>query len=233
MNSPKYDLSVILPSYLEEENLRLLLPRIKAECEKLTPSFEVLVLDTMTPMDGTDQACAETGVTYVNREGGNTYGDAIRTGINKAQGQSIIFMDADGSHPPSFLHELYERRQDHDIIIASRYIKGGHTENNRILVLMSMIVNFGYRFMLGLKCKDVSNSFKLYKAAHLKEITLRCQNFDVVEEILVKILRNHKDLNIKEVPFSFKQRMFGETKRNLLSFIVTYVFTLIRLRFGR
>lgn len=226
------DLSIIMPAYLEEENLRLLLPRINSVVSELTDSFEVIVSDTKSPMDGTPQACAENNVRYINREGENTYGAAVRTGIKHAQGKKIIFMDADGSHHPEFIKKLYAQKDHSDIIIASRYIEGGHTENSAVLVLMSKIVNWGYAFVLNINCKDVSNSFKLYDAKMLKAISLKCENFDIVEEIIFKVIKNHPKLKILEIPFSFKQRMFGETKRNLPKFIITYVFTLIRLRFS-
>ncbi|MCO4795468.1 MAG: glycosyltransferase [Bacteriovoracaceae bacterium] len=225
------ELSIIMPAYLEEENLRLLLPRVKAVAAELTPSFEIIIVDTEKAMDGTPEACKENDVLYFNRTGGNTYGAAIRTGIAKAQGQKIIFMDADGSHHPEFIKELYAEKDTNDIVIASRYIEGGHTENSFLLVLMSKIVNWGYAFALNIKCKDVSNSFKLYNGDMLRDIPLSCNNFDIVEEILYKIIKKNPNIKIKELPFSFKQRMFGETKRNLLKFIFTYVFTLIRLRF--
>ncbi|MBK26557.1 MAG: glycosyl transferase family 2 [Halobacteriovorax sp.] len=225
------ELSIIMPAYLEEENLRLLLPRVKAVAAELTSSFEIIIVDTEKPMDGTAEACKENDVLYFNRTGGNTYGAAIRTGIAKSQGQKIIFMDADGSHHPEFIKNLYAEKDSNDIVIASRYIEGGHTENSFILVLMSKIVNWGYAFALNIKCKDVSNSFKLYNGEMLRDIPLSCNNFDIVEEILYKIIKKNPGIKIKELPFSFKQRMFGETKRNLLKFIFTYVFTLIRLRF--
>ncbi|MCO4754004.1 MAG: glycosyltransferase [Bacteriovoracaceae bacterium] len=225
------DLSIIMPAYLEEENLRLLLPRIKSVVSELTQNFEIIVVDTEKAMDGTPQACEETSVVYVNRTGGNTYGAAIRTGISNAQGKNIIFMDADGSHYPEFIKKLYAERESYDVVIASRYIEGGHTENSAVLVLMSKIVNWGYAFVLNIECKDVSNSFKLYDGSLLKGLELKCENFDIVEEILYKIIKVRPNLKIRELPFSFKQRMFGETKRNLPQFVITYIFTLIRLRF--
>lgn len=225
-------LTVVLPSYLEEENLRLLLPRIKEHCGQLTPDFEILVVDTLTPMDGTAEVCRNVGVTYLNREGGNSYGDAVRTGISHSKGERVIFMDADGSHPPSVLDELYKSKDEANIVIASRYVEGGFTENSKILVLMSLIVNIGYRLVLGLKCKDVSNSFKMYPGNSLRSLKLTCNNFDVVEEILFKMVRSNPSFKIKEIPFSFKKRMFGETKRNLFVFIFTYVITLFKLRFS-
>ena len=65
----------------------------------------------------------------------------------------------------------------------------------------------------------------------VKDLGLSCQNFDIVEEILFKIARAHPGVRIKEIPFSFKKRMFGQTKRSLLLFMMTYIFTIIKLRF--
>ena len=64
----KIQLSVILPAYLEEENLRLLLPRVKQTIQGLTDRHEILVIDTMKPLDGTNTACRELAATERVRE---------------------------------------------------------------------------------------------------------------------------------------------------------------------
>jgi dolichol-phosphate mannosyltransferase len=220
-----------MPCYLEEENLRLLLPRLVNEIATIGDPYEILIIDTMKAMDNTKEVCEAYKATYLPREGGNNYGDAIRTGIARAQGEYTIFMDADGSHSPEFIGNLYRYRNEYDVVIASRYIDGGSTDNNWLLILMSYITNMTYSIILNLRYKDISNSFKLYKTSWLKELTLRCKNFDIVEEILYKIKKNHKELTVLEIPYSFKQRLFGHTKRNLFVFILTYIVTIIRLRF--
>ncbi len=145
----------------------------------------------------------------------------------------MIFMDSDGSHTPEFLPQLWREREHADVVIASRYVEGGYTENSKMLVGMSRVLNWSYSLILGLPCKDVSNSFKLYRRAQLQCLVLKCENFDIVEEILYKLIRLFPDLKIKEVPFSFKKRMFGETKRHLLWFILSYAITILKLRFMR
>ena len=225
---PRY--SVILPAFLEEENLRLLLPRIKAEMVHIGEPFEIIVVDTPVALDATEEVCRDNAVRYVNRTPGDRFGDAVRTGIRTAEGEWVIFMDADGSHTPEFIRWLVAETPAYDVVIASRYIDGGFTENSRALVLMSRILNVTYALVLNVKCKDVSNSFKIYRADLLKPLTLRCDNFDIVEEILYKMCRRTPALKIKEVAFTFKKRMFGETKRNLFLFIITYVVTMVRLR---
>lgn len=225
-------LSVILPSYQEGENLKLLLPGLKRAASAVSPAYEIIVVDTHQPKDDTPDVCREHQVRYVPRQGGDSFGDAVRTGIEAAQGEWTVFMDADGSHSPEMIPKLARYADDFDVVIASRYVQGGRTENSPALVLMSRLLNLVYVSVLKLNCRDVSNSFKLYRTAQLKAIALRCNSFDIVEEILVKIQRQLKEVRIKEVPFTFERRKAGKTKRNLLTFIVTYFFTLIRLRWS-
>ncbi len=226
-------LSIVIPAYLEEENLRLLLPRVRTTCDSLGASYEILVVDTQSPLDATEDACNRNQARWIPRREGNFYGNAVRTGIEESRGQFVLFMDADGSHTPEFIPKMYARRQDADVVIASRYVEGGFTENPRVLIIMSHVLNVIYRLVLGLRCSDVSNSFKLYRGDMLRTLTLRCDNFDIVEEILVKLKRKKSDLSFAEIPFTFKKRMFGQTKRNLWAFVLTYIFTLVRLRLGR
>lgn len=230
MSAP-LQLSVVLPAYLEAENLRLLLPRLSAELKRLGHASEIVVVDTHLPLDETEKVCLEHGARYIRRAAGNSFGDAVRAGIAAAQGVWIVCMDADGSHAPEFVAQLVAQATLHDVVIASRYVAGGHTENTLPLKIMSRTLNWTYALVLNLPYKDVSNSFKLYQARLLKGLTLRCDNFDIIEEILFKIKRANPGLRVIEIPFSFKKRMFGETKRSLLAFILTYVFTMIRLRF--
>jgi len=229
----KIEVSIIMPSYEEEANLRELLPEIKRVMNGSSIRYETLIVDTVNPMDHTGDVCESNGCFYINREKGNSYGDAVRTGIKHAKGKYIIFMDSDGSHSPEFIKELMRYRNENDIVIASRYVEGGGTDNRKILILMSLIVNVVYSKFLGLGCSDVSNSFRLYKAGLLKSLKLTSNNFDIVEEILIKIEKQNKLLKIKEVPYYFKKRMFGRTKRNLLLFSLSYFFTLLKFKFSR
>jgi dolichol-phosphate mannosyltransferase len=225
------DLSVVMPSYTEADNLRLLLPQIGSTLRQLNLTYEILVIDTVVAMDDTETVCVENDAKYVPRFPDNTYGSAVRTGIVTAQGKKIVFMDADGSHSPEFLADLYSESNRADIVIASRYIKYGGTENPWYLTAMSRLLNVTFSYVLSLPCKDVSNSYKIYDEKCIKGLRLVCDNFDVVEELIYKAYNNNKNISILEVPYNFKKRIHGETKRNLVVFIVTYFYTMIKLRF--
>ena len=123
-------LSVVIPAYQEEENLNVLLSRINDVLQAIEGS-EVLVIDTRVAMDDSKKVCKENNAIYINRVGGDNYGDAVRTGIMYAKGRYIIFMDADGSHTPEFIKELFVQRDNYDVVVASRYTAGGRTENNK------------------------------------------------------------------------------------------------------
>ena len=193
------ELSIVLPAYEEAGSLRQLLPILKESAQSLTSSYEILVVDTQEPRDDTPALCATLGVTYLPRRGGDLYGDAVRTGMASARGRWIMMMDADGSHNPRIFPQLWQHRHEFDLVIASRYVRGGETENPAILIFMSHVVNIIFRVVLNLKCYDVSNSFRLYQGNDVRSLQLECNHFDIVEEILVKLVGSRKEFRIKEV----------------------------------
>ena len=227
---PDVVLTVMIPSYLEAASLRDLLPKVKAAAEALTPAYEVLIVDTQEPMDETAEVCAALGVRHVNRSGGNNYGDAIRTGIREARGRYMLCMDADGSHNPMYFARMWDQREVWDIVIGSRYAKGGHTDNPKHLIFMSWVVNFTFRMSFNIKAKDVTNSFRLYNRAILLPLKLESNAFDVLEELLIKAVMQRPPARVGEVPVTFEKRKAGESKRKLMQFALGYVSTLRKLR---
>jgi dolichol-phosphate mannosyltransferase len=223
------ELSIVLPAYREAAALDALLPALKSQVAQLTPSHEIVVVDAERPIDNTGEICRIHGVHHMHRTNGNTYGDAVRSGIQVARGEFVVFMDADGSHNPASLPSLWKERRKFDIVIGSRYIAGGKTENPAILVFMSWVVNVIFRTCFGLSCRDVTNSFRLYRGAQLRALNLRSNNFDIVEEILIKLCGRRFRASVIEVPVVFERRKAGESKRNLIAFAATYLGTLIHL----
>lgn len=219
----------MLPAYEEAANLAILLPRLQAMAKPMARDYEILVVDTEQPRDATPAVCAQHATRHVARRGGNMYGHAIRTALAEARGEYVLLMDADGSHNPDFLPTLWQQRAEADVIVASRYVAGGRTENPAILIFLSRVVNWAFRFVLRLDCRDVSNSLRLYRGDDLRALRLKCNHFDIVEEILIKLVFTHKKYRVKEVPCVFEKRKAGRTKRNLLLFALGYVVTMLRL----
>jgi len=222
-------LSIVLPAYEEAANLRQILPELRRAAEALTSAYEILVIDAAEPRDATPEICAENGIRCIPRTGGAYYGNAVCTGFREARGQYVVIMDADGSHGPGFIAKMWPHREEYDLVIASRYVPGGQTENPFILIFLSLAVNVTFRLVLNLSCHDVSNSFRLYRGDQVRALRLECANFDIVEEILVKLSRGKEGFRLKEVPFTFEKRKEGKTKRNLVAFAISFIVTLYKL----
>lgn len=229
------ELSVVIPAYKEGENLKKLLPELEKTLQQCCQeAFEILIVDCKPSLDNTAEVAAQfPHVKYLIREGGNAYGDAIRTGFAHAQKDFVAVMDGDGSHRPEDLVKMLSYANEYDIVIGSRYIDGGKTENPAILVFLSYMVNFCYRLILGVAVKDISDSFRIYRRSQLAELTLVSSNFELVEEILIKLLLQVPEKKLIEVPVFFGRRLYGESKRNLLLFACTYflsIFHLLKLK---
>ena len=229
-NASPLELSVVLPAYKEADSLRQLLPGLKEQVARLSPLSEILIVDAEAAVDDSAAICAANAVRHVFRKGGNNYGDAVRTGIAEAAGEFVVFMDADGSHNPTYIESLWKQRARHDIVIGSRYTSGGATENPMILIGMSYVVNLTFRLAFQLNCKDVTNSFRLYRGAQLRGLHLVSNDFDIIEEILIKLVSGRAHATVIEVPMTFERRKAGVSKRNLVAFAASYFKTMMRLR---
>ncbi len=225
-------ISVCLLAYKEEENLRVLLPQIIEEVKKCGEEYEILVVDTAKPLDNTKGVCEEFGARYINQEEPG-FGGAFRTGIKYATMSKFLIMDSDGSHPPKKIPEIYKMFMNgkYDVVIGSRYVAGGVTNDAKSSQIMSHMLNFAFRICLGLNANDLSTDYRMYHTKALKKVNLTCENYDVLEEVLLRLKLNKKDqeLHIGEVPIKFEKRMYGESKRQLVKFIISYVKTLFRL----
>lgn len=225
-------INVVLLAYKEEENLRVLLPEIKKEVEKCAEPYEIMVIDVEKPLDHTEDVCREYGARYINQEYPG-FGGAFRTAIQYAHMDKFLILDSDGSHPPKNIPQIYEKfvNENCDVVIGSRYVKGGVTNDSGSSIVMSHMLNFAFRICLGLNARDLSTDYRMYHTSQLKQVELECENYDVLEEVLLKLKLNKADkkLKIGEVPINFQKRMYGESKRQLLKFIISYIRTLLKL----
>ena len=227
-------LSIVIPAYDELPNLRRLLPRIRAVLDASPVSLgEVLVVvRTHADPDG-DAEIRDLGAVPVRRTPGDSFGDAIRTGLAAVpvDRDLVLTMDADGSHDPDRIPLMLAHAEGAHVVVASRYVAGGRSDNSAPLKAMSRALNRAYSLVLGIDCRDVSTNFKLYRREDVERVRLSCAAFDIVEELLIQVARLHPDdFRIVEVPDHFRERELGETKRQLGPFIAAYLATLVRLR---
>lgn len=228
----KTGITVALLSYKEAENLKVLIPQIKEKFDATGEDYEILVIDTQEPLDDTPEVCKEFGCIYKNQEYPG-FGGAFRTAIKYANMDKFFILDSDGSHDPKYIPKIYEEfmKGGVDLVIGSRYVKGGQTSDAKSSIIMSHILNFFFRKVIGVSAKDISTDFRMYHTADLKAVELKYKNYDVLEEVLLKIRLNkpNKKLVITEVPISFHKRLYGESKRQLIPFIISYIRSLFEL----
>lgn len=226
----KIGLTVAILAYKEEENLKILLPQIKAVVDGLQADYEIIVVDTEQPLDNTKDVCEEYGCIYINQHYPK-FGGAFRTAIECASYDKFLILDGDGSHPPVYITAMYNKFIDEqcDVVIGSRYVKGGMTNDAKSSIVMSKILNTVFRIALGIKAHDISTDYRIYRTELLKNVILKNENYDVLQEVLLKIKIYNHGLKVGEVPITFNKRMFGESKRRLIPFIMSYMNSLLIL----
>ena len=208
------DLSIILPVVNESENLRQLLPRLKTVMERERLGFEIIVVDGGSS-DGTPQTATELGARAV-AERRRGYAGALETGFAEAQGDYVLTLDADLSHEPAFAAKLWRARSEADIVIASRYVRGGAAFAGAARFWLSRLLNLWMRRLLSMPVCDLSSGFRLYRRAVLQDLNLVARNFEVIEEVLVKAYA--QGYSLCEVPFTYFPRESGRSHARLLRF---------------
>jgi glycosyltransferase involved in cell wall biosynthesis len=208
------DLSVILPVVNERDNLRVLIPRIRAVLEREHLAFEIIVVDGGSS-DGTRETAAELGANVV-AERRRGYAGAIETGFAEARGAFVLTLDADLSHEPDFVAKLWRARAQADIVIASRYTRGGIAYTSFLRNFLSRGLNLVLRRLLSMPVRDLSSGFRLYRRETVTGLALEGRNFEVLEEIIVRAYA--LGYGILEVPFTYFPRESGHSHVRLLHF---------------
>lgn len=226
---------VMVPTYNEAENIGDLVPRILS----LPCKLEIIIVDDDSP-DGTGDlvdriASADSRVHVVHRIGARGRASAGIAGFKAALGNAnvelVVEMDADFSHDPADIPRLVEHAGEFDVVIGSRYVRGGRSVNCTARnMLFSRIINVVNRAIFGLPVLDTSGGFKCYRRRVLESINLdnfQAREYSVGLETLVKC-KNH-GFSMMEVPIVFRNRTRGRSKADL-HVLVEYPLTLLRLK---
>ena len=225
---------IITPTYNERENIH---PLVNAIFEA-QPDIHILVVDDNSP-DGTAEEVKNhplfnSQLFLLNRpqkEGlKKAYQAGFQFGIDNNY-DYLIQMDADLSHHPKHLKEMFELIETHDLVIGSRYVLQGKTKNwNLKRRFISRGGNLYAKFILNLPFHDLTAGFKCYRQKTLIDInykSLKCNGYAYQIETVWRTFR--KNLRIKEIPIIFEDRQRGETKMSMKIFFEAF-FRVLQLR---
>ena len=240
LDDEKNQVSIIIPTYNESENIINILHSIKEIIPKNILT-QTIVVDDNSP-DGTGKLVedylknvkkmADHTIEIIHRKAKNGLGSAILNGIQQAKGDTIVVMDCDFSHPPQIIPKLVEsiKKYQYDIAVASRYIKGGKIQGwSQKRKLMSKFATLIAKKGLGVNTKDPMSGFFAFKRSIIKEL-----NFDAIGyKILLEIIVKTKGVNIKEIPYTFQDRKFGSSKLGIKTILDYYKSVWKLYRYGK
>jgi dolichol-phosphate mannosyltransferase len=210
-------LSIVLPTYNESQNIARMLDSI-AKTLPADVHAEIIVVDDNSP-DGTGDIASRHAekfserklrVQVIRRPDEQGLSSAILAGVQAASGDIIVVMDGDFSHPPQTIPRMVEELRDScDIVVASRYIRGGSVIGWPFKRrLMSKGATKIAQVSLGIEVKDPMSGFFAFRRRIIEGVKFDAIGYKMLLEILVKT----KGVRVKEVPYTFINRVAGASK---------------------
>ncbi|MCH7560698.1 MAG: glycosyltransferase family 2 protein [Thaumarchaeota archaeon] len=234
------EISIILPTYNESKNICGILEHIQKSIPR-DLKVETIVVDDNSP-DNTAKMAEDYfysikektshTINVIKRKAKDGLSSAILTGIQEAAGNTIVVMDSDFSHPPHIIPKMIDtlKQTGCDIVIASRYIKGGSIQGLPFKrKLMSKVATKIAKKGLGVKSHDPMSGFFAFKKNIIDGLKFDGIGFKMLLELLVKT----KGVKVEEIPYTFTDREFGSSKLDT-SIIFDYCKSVWKLyKYGR
>ncbi|XP_046441485.1 dolichol-phosphate mannosyltransferase subunit 1-like [Daphnia pulex] len=213
--------SVLLPTYNEKDNLPIIVWLLVKAFTDSGYDFEIIVIDDGSP-DGTLDVAKQLQTIYGDkkivlrpREKKLGLGTAYIHGIKHATGNYVVIMDADLSHHPKFIHQFIEKQKekDYDLVSGTRYSgNGGVYGWDLKRKVISRGANYVTQVLLRPGASDLTGSFRLYKKKVLEKLVQSCKSKGYVFQMEMVIRARQLGFTIGEVPISFVDRVYGESK---------------------
>ncbi len=233
------NVSIILPTYNEEENLLFLIPELLENLNTVSDLvYEIIVVDDNST-DKTEEVVRtiikkNDSVKFVLRQGKPSLPLSILEGIKVSKYEYVLWMDADGSMPAFVASQLIEKLKSsrNQVIIGSRFVKGGgykginsdgnnsivnvikniyKSEDSILAVFLSRIFNLALIFLLNSKVKDVTSGFITGKKDYFKDNCFTKANYgDYFVYLMSDLLK--KDIPIHEIGYICLTRKHGKSK---------------------
>ena len=208
----KLILSIVVPVYNEEENVRLLFEKIQAVCETIGEIYEVLFVDdgshdeTFTVLSELSEQKPELRVIRFQRNAGQTA--AMAAGFEFAQGQRIISMDGDLQNDPADIPKLLEKLDEgYDLVCGWRKERQDKFLTRRV---PSIVANWIIGKVTGVPIHDNGCSLKAYRASVIKQVPLYGEMHR-----FIPAMSTIAGARIAEIVVTHHPRRFGESKYGL------------------
>uniref|UniRef100_F7H496 Dolichol-phosphate mannosyltransferase subunit 1 n=1 Tax=Macaca mulatta TaxID=9544 RepID=F7H496_MACMU len=212
VRSPRRDkYSVLLPTYNERENLPLIVWLLVKSFSESGINYEIIIIDDGSP-DGTRDVAEQLEKIYGSDRIVRT---AYIHGMKHATGNYIIIMDADLSHHPKFIPEFIRKQKEgnFDIVSGTRYKgNGGVYGWDLKRKIISRGANFLTQILLRPGASDLTGSFRLYRKEVLEKLIEKCVSKGYVFQMEMIVRARQLNYTIGEVPISFVDRVYGESK---------------------
>lgn len=217
-------LTVVIPTYNEAENVRSMTEALFALD---IPTLDILIVDDESPDDtgrlADDLAAQHPGrVCVLHRAAprglGLAYIDGFRWALERGA-DFIVQMDCDFSHSPEYIPQFLERIQEYDVVVGSRYVRGGKTDKDWGVGrwLLSWWANSIYtRLILGCRAKDTTAGFKCWRRETLLGIdlsTIHSQGY--VFQVEMAYVTERLGYRVLEIPIYFEDRRIGQSKMTI------------------
>lgn len=206
---------MVVPTYNERERLQELVTAVFRAAEARGLSIEMVIVDDNSP-DGTgaiaDELSTKFPLKVVHRAGKLGLGTAVVEGFAVASAEVVGVMDADFSHPPALVPELFDAFQSTaaDVVVASRYIPGGSTPDwpwkRRLLSRAACLLARGLS-----PIRDAASGFFLIRRELARGTTIKAGGFKICLELVVR----SRATRLVEVPYRFDDRELGDSKMSM------------------
>jgi dolichol-phosphate mannosyltransferase len=213
---------LVLPTYNEAENIEAFIAAVQPQLAKAAAEYRVLVVDDSSP-DGTgqiaDRLAAELpAVEVLHRPAKEGLGRAYLAGFERALAGGadyVLEMDSDFSHDPEDLPRLIGAARDADLVLGSRYVRGGGVTDDWGLTrrLLSRGGSWYARRVLGIPVHDLTGGFKCFRRGVLEALDLEgihADGYGFQIELTYRAIK--AGFRVREVPIVFRDRQAGTSK---------------------
>jgi dolichol-phosphate mannosyltransferase len=226
-------ISVVIAAFNEEGNIKQLTERI-VKTLQTKYNYEIIYV-----VAGTDKTLniiksfKNKNIKVLYDKNPNGLGNDFKKGFKKISTKAdyVVTMDADLNHQPEEIPRLLKHIDQYDIIIGSRHVAGGKVENTPCWKkLISGIANVAFIILSGLKIKDKTSGFRVYKRKIIMDLanSYSCRNFEFLLEML--LIAKKKKYTMFEAPITFKYRVNGQSKFRIIKTAIGYLKLIRKIR---